>query len=155
MLDKRRLYTGNIRNIFNLFIVPSDCWRCRRRARWNGYQAPHTHPRSNATWSNKYGDSRSQEREPVSSLDCWIVLCASLLIKIPSLFLERAVLHLSLHPYRSFQLTYRNHIARRSKSGLYAEVVCRKCGERIADERQPRLDTSTTPVCSLFPQYVH
>src|SRR5882757_4443488 len=72
-------------------------------------------------------------------------------MKNPSLYLERAPLHLNLHPYRSFWLTYRNHTARRSKSGVHAEVVCRKCRERSTDERQSHLDTSTTPVCPLFP----
>ena len=38
---------------------------------------------------------------------------------------------------------------------LYAEIVCRKCGERGREERQSHLDTSTTPVCPLFLQYVH
>ena len=77
------------------------------------------------------------------------------LIKNPSLYLERAVLHLNLHPYCSFSLTYRNHIARCPKSDLYAEVVCRKCGERRSDERRSHLDTSTAPVCPLFSQLVH
>ena len=45
-------------------------------------------------------------------------------------YLDRAALQ---HPYRSFWLTYRNYTARRSKLGVYAEVVCRKCGERIAE----------------------
>ena len=35
-------------------------------------------------------------------------------------------LHLNLHQYRSFRLINRNHTARRPKSGVYAEVVCRK-----------------------------
>ena len=68
---------------------------------------------------------------------------------------ERAAFHLSLHSRRSFRLTYRNNTSRRSKSGVYAEVVCRKCGERIREDRQPHLDTSATPVCPSFPQYVH
>src|SRR5258706_6273738 len=80
---------------------------------------------------------------------------AFLLIKNPSLHLERAALHLSLHPHRSFRLTYRNHTSRRSKSRVYAEVVCRKCGERIAQEGTPHLDTSTTAVRPLFPRAVH
>src|SRR5258706_14230248 len=68
---------------------------------------------------------------------------------------ERAVLHLNLHQYRSFWLTFRYHTARRPKSGVYAEVICRKCAEKSTDERQSHLDTSTTPVCPLVPQYVH
>ena len=52
-------------------------------------------------------------------------------------------------------LTYRNHTARRPKPGVYAEVVCRKCGGRSSEERQSHLDTSTTPVRPLFSQYVH
>ena len=71
------------------------------------------------------------------------------------MYLERAALHLNLHPYRSFWLTYRNHTARRPKSGVYAEVVCRKGGERSTNEGQSHLDTSTTPVCPLFSQSVH
>ena len=51
-------------------------------------------------------------------------------------------------------LTYRNHTARRAKSGVYAEVVCRKRGEKSSDERQSHLDTSATPVCPLFLQYL-
>ena len=70
-----------------------------------------------------------------------------------SLYLERAALHLNLHPYRSFWLTYRNHTARRPKSGVYAEVVCRKCRERITEERRSHLGTSSAPVCPLLPQY--
>ena len=74
----------------------------------------------------------------------------------PSLYLDRAALHLNLHPYRSFWLTYRNHTTRRPKSGVYAEVVCRRWGERsTADERQSHLDTSTTPVCPFYSQYLH
>ena len=114
----------------------------------------HAHPLATPNLSNKHGDSRSQETEPVSTLDCWIAPCACLLTENASLYLERATLHLSLHPNRSFQLTYRNHIERRSKSGVFAEAGCRKCGKRIREERQPHLDTSTTPVCLLFPQYV-
>jgi hypothetical protein len=72
-----------------------------------------------------------------------------------SLYLDRAALHLNLHPYRSFWLTSRNYTARNSNPGVYAEVVCRKCGEGITEESQPHLDTSTTPVCHLFLQYVH
>ena len=53
------------------------------------------------------------------------------------------------------RLTCRNHTARRSKPGVYAKVVCRKCGERIREERRSHLDTDTTPVRPLFPQYVH
>ena len=105
--------------------------------------------------SNEHGDSRSRETEPVSTLDGYIASRAFSLIKNPSLYLDRAALHLNLHPYLSFRLTYRNHIARRSKSGVYAKVVCRKCGGGIAEERRSDLDTSTTPVCPLFPQYVN
>ena len=43
--------------------------------------------------SNKYGHSRSQETDPVSTLNCYIAPRASLLIKSPSLYLERAALH--------------------------------------------------------------
>ena len=53
----------------------------------------------------------------------------------PSLYLDRAALHLNLHPHRSFWLPYRNHTARRSKSTVYAEVVCKKRGERSREER--------------------
>ena len=55
--------------IFNLFIVPSDCWRCRRRATTFAPEARLTHPTSQLKVIDKYGDSRSQEREPVSTLD--------------------------------------------------------------------------------------
>src|SRR5258706_1771265 len=77
------------------------------------------------------------------------------LIKNPSLYLDRAALHLNFHPYLSFRLTYRNHTARRSKSAVYAKVVCRKCGDGITEERRSHLDTSTAPVRFLFPPYVH
>jgi hypothetical protein len=76
-------------------------------------------------------------------------------MKNPSLYLERAAFHLNLHLYCSIWPTYRNHTARRSKPRVYAEVVCRKCGERVTEERQPHLDTSTTPVCPLFLPYAH
>ncbi len=65
-------------------------------------------------------------------------------MKNPSLYLERAALHPNLHPSRSFWLTYRNRTARRPKSGVYAEVVYRKCGERSTVERQSRTDRRTT-----------
>ena len=52
-------------------------------------------------------------------------------------------------------LTYRNYTARWSKPGVYTEVVCRECGKSIAEDWQPHLDTSTMPVCPLFPQYIH
>src|SRR5258706_15875438 len=118
-------------------------------------QARRTHPRRNLKVTNKYGDSRSQEREPVSTLDGQIALRTFSLMKNTSFYLERAALRLNSHPYRSFWLIYRNHTARRPKSAVYAEVVCRKCGERSTDERQSHLDTSTTPVCPLFTQSVH
>ena len=105
--------------------------------------------------SNKHGDSRSKETEPVSTLDRKIAPRPFLLIQNRSLYLERVALHLSLHPHRSFRLTYRNHIARRSKSRVYAKVDCRRCGERSGEERQPYLDPSATPVRPLFPQYIH
>src|SRR5258706_9178289 len=72
------------------------------------------------------------------------------LIKSPSLYLEHAALHLNTPPFRPFWLTYRNHSARCPKSGVYAEVVYRKCGERCSDERQSHLDTSTTLICPIF-----
>src|SRR5258706_5131483 len=86
-----------------------------------------THPTSQPQSDRKYGDSRSQEREPVSTLDGWMAPRTFPLMKNPSLYLERAALHLNLHPYRSFWLTCRNHTARRPKSAVYAEVICRKC----------------------------
>ena len=119
--------------------------------------ATNSHPPHVATSkrSNKHGDSRSQEAEPVSTLDGWIASRTFPLMKDPSLYLDGAALHLNLHPYHSYWITNRNHTARRSKSGVYAKVVCGKCGERHGEERQSHLDTSTTPVCTLFSQYVH
>ena len=74
---------------------------------------------------NEHDESRSryQEREPVSTLDGSIPLRATSLITNPSLYLDRAALHLNLRPYRSLRLTYRNYTARCSKSGIYAELV--------------------------------
>ena len=105
--------------------------------------------------ANEHDYSRSQETEPVSILDSQIALRASSLITNPSLYLDRAAIHLNLHPYYSFRLTYRNHTSGRSKSGVYAQLVCRKCGERITEERQLHLDTSATPVCHLFTEDAH
>ena len=105
--------------------------------------------------TSRFNDSMSQAREPVSTLDDKITPRTFSLITNPSLFLDRAALHLNLRPYHSFRLTYRNCTTRRSKSGVYAEVVRRKCGERITEERKPHLDARTTPVGLLFPQYVH
>ena len=147
----------NIRNILTLFTALSDCWRCNRSMSDNCQNALSTNTRQVATskYSNKYGDSISQEREPVSTLDGYIAPRTSSLIRNPNLYLERATLHLNLHPSRSYWLTYRNHTARRSKSGVYAEVVCRQCGERSTSQRRSHVDTSTTAVCPLIPQYVH
>jgi hypothetical protein len=44
----------------------------------------------------------------------------------PSLYLDRAALHSNLDPPRSLWATYRNYTARHPKSGVYAEIVCRK-----------------------------
>jgi len=101
------------------------------------------------------GSSGFQERELVSTFDGYIVQRAFSLTTNPSLYLDRAALHLNLCPYRSFPPTYRNYAARHSKSGVYAEVVCRKCGERTTEERQPHMDTSTAPVGPLLPRYAH
>ena len=68
----------------------------------------------------------------------------------PSLYLDRTAPHLNLCPYRSFRLTYRYRIARRSQSGVYAEVIHRKCGERTTAKRQLHMGTSTSPVCPYF-----
>ena len=110
---------------FNLHRASSDFRRSRRRATTfagSGKRVNHfaPTPRCNLKWSNKYGDSRSQEREPVSTLASWIASRTFSLIKNPSLYLDRAALHLNLHPYHSYFLTHRNHTARRSKSGVYA-----------------------------------
>jgi len=40
-----------------------------------------------------------------------------------------AAIHLNLRPYRSFRPTCRKYTAKRSKSGVFVEVVRRKCGE--------------------------
>ena len=61
--------------------------------------------------------------------------------------------YFNLHPFRSFLATYRNFTARLDESGVYAKAVCIKCGERIAEERQPDLDNSTTPICTLVNHY--
>jgi len=107
-------------------------------------------PRPHVASSSEHGHSRSSrsaERESVSTLDGYTAPRAFSLTMNPSLYLERAALHFNLRPYHSFWPPYRDHASRHSKSGVYAEVVCRECGERIAEERQPHLDTSTTPVC--------
>ena len=116
-------------------------------------QVGRTHPRPNLKVIESIWGLKIQRKRTCEHPQRLIASRTLSLIKNPSLYLERAALHLNLHPYRSFWLTYRNHTARRPKSGVYAEVVCRKCGERSSDERQSHLDTSTTPVCPLFLQY--
>ena len=70
------------------------------------------------------------------------------------MYLERAALHLNLHLYCSFRLTYRNNTTRRPKPGVYAEVVRRKCGERsTADERQSHLDTTGWTPTTTSPRF--
>lgn len=76
-------------------------------------------------------------------------------MKNPSLYLDRAVLYLNSRSYRSIRLTYRDYTARRPEPGVYAELVCGKCGEGITQGRLPHVDTSTTPVCHLTPLYLH
>jgi hypothetical protein len=39
--------------------------------------------------------------------------------------------------------------------GIYAEVVCSKCGERITEAGQPDVDTNTTLVCPLVLHHTH
>jgi len=49
----------------------------------------------------------------------------------------------------------RNHTARRPKCEVSARYVRRKQRDRITEARQPDLDTDATPVCPVFPTYVH
>jgi len=152
------LYIRNIIIIFYLFLVPSDCRRFRRTATTFQKPAPgHPTPGPGRNlkvieliWGLKIPRKRTCEHPRRLHSASYIRL-----MKNTSLYLDRAALHLNSHPHRSFWLTRRNHTARRSKSGVYAEVVCRKCRERSTSERQSHLDTSTTHVCPLIPQYVH
>jgi len=102
------------------------------------------------TWGLKISRKRTCEHpRPLDSAMC--VLVDRKFKPLPRLY--RASPEFTSIPL--IWLAYRNHAPRRSKSGVYAEVVWRKCGEGITEERQSHLDTSTTPVGPLLPQYVH
>ena len=73
----------------------------------------------------------------------------------PSLHLDRTALHLNSSPYCLFRPKHRYYIEGRPTSGVYIEIVCRKRGEGIAEEKCIHVDTSTTPVRPLFSQHVH
>ena len=149
----RHMNTTNIRNVLYLLMFTSDFRRChdlffmpKAPRSTSGLTSRQRRSLSPHVATNEHGDSRSQETELVSTLDRCITLHAFLLNKDSSLYLDSAALHLNLHPYLSFWLTYRYHTARRPKSRVYAKLGCRKCGERITEDRRSYLDTRTTPV---------
>ncbi len=72
-----------------------------------------------------------------------------------SLYLDSDARHFNLGPYHWFCEIHRHYIDGCSKTGLYSEPVCGKCGERITEKWPSHLDTNPAPVCLLFPRHIN
>ena len=75
--------------------------------------------------ANNQNDSTIEDNEAVSTS---IAIRGPIIVAdhIPSIHLDGVVLRFSFYSYRSTRETSRNYSPRRSKTGLYTEIVCRQ-----------------------------